>query len=76
MYSHKIFDKTSLFREVKRWKLKSEKIVFTNGCFDLLHPGHIYTLTEAKALGTKLIAAVNSDNSVKRLKGPRPSDSE
>jgi rfaE bifunctional protein nucleotidyltransferase chain/domain len=77
MYSHKIFDKTSLFREVKRWKLKSEKIVFTNGCFDLLHPGHIYTLTEAKALGTKLIAAVNSDNSVKRLKGPdRPIQNE
>ncbi len=43
--------------------------VFTNGCFDLLHPGHIYTLTEAKALGDVLVVGINSDASVKRLKG-------
>lgn len=50
-----------------------EKIVFTNGCFDLLHPGHIDLLTRAKALGTKLIVGINSDASVRKIKGaPRP----
>jgi rfaE bifunctional protein nucleotidyltransferase chain/domain len=44
-------------------------IVFTNGCFDLLHPGHIHTLTRAKALGDVLVVGINSDTSVKRLKG-------
>ncbi|MBM4255166.1 MAG: D-glycero-beta-D-manno-heptose 1-phosphate adenylyltransferase [Deltaproteobacteria bacterium] len=46
-------------------------IVFTNGCFDILHPGHIHTLTHAKAQGDVLIVGVNSDASVKRLKGER-----
>lgn len=50
-----------------------EKIVFTNGCFDILHPGHIDLLTRAKALGTKLIVGINSDESVRQIKGaPRP----
>lgn len=50
-----------------------EKIVFTNGCFDILHPGHIDLLTRAKALGTKLIVGINSDDSVRKIKGaPRP----
>jgi len=44
-------------------------IVFTNGCFDLLHPGHVYTLTQAKTLGDVLVVGINSDASVKRLKG-------
>lgn len=56
--------------------LVKETTVFTNGCFDILHPGHIHMLREAKKLGTKLIVAVNSDASVKRLKGPsRPVNS-
>ena len=46
-----------------------KRIVFTNGCFDLLHPGHLHTLTQAKALGDVLVVAINSDASVKRLKG-------
>jgi len=46
-------------------------VVFTNGCFDILHPGHIHTLTRAKALGDVLIVGINSDASVKRLKGER-----
>ena len=50
---------------------EGKQIVFTNGCFDLLHPGHIHTLTQAKALGDVLIVAINSDASVKRLKGER-----
>jgi D-sedoheptulose 7-phosphate isomerase len=50
-----------------------EKVVFTNGCFDLLHPGHIRLLERARALGTKLIVGINSDASVRKIKGaPRP----
>jgi D-beta-D-heptose 7-phosphate kinase/D-beta-D-heptose 1-phosphate adenosyltransferase len=48
-----------------------ERVVFTNGCFDLLHPGHIRYLREAAALGDLLVVAINSDASVQRLKGPR-----
>ncbi len=56
---------------------KSKKIVFTNGCFDILHRGHITYLAEARKLGDLLIIGVNSDASVKRLKGPsRPINSE
>jgi len=51
-------------------KTEGEKIVLTNGCFDILHPGHIRYLQQAKALGDRLIILVNSDASVKRLKGP------
>src|SRR5262245_8525843 len=46
------------------------RVVFTNGCFDLLHPGHVRYLAEARALGDVLVVAVNSDESVRRLKGP------
>ena len=46
-----------------------EKIVFTNGCFDILHPGHIDLLTRARNLGTKLIVGINSDESVRAIKG-------
>ena len=51
-------------------KARGQKVVFTNGCFDILHQGHLHVLREAKALGDLLIVAVNSDGSVKRLKGP------
>lgn len=51
-------------------KLLNKKLVFTNGCFDLLHQGHVRYLAEAKSLGDVLIVAVNSDHSVRRLKGP------
>jgi rfaE bifunctional protein nucleotidyltransferase chain/domain len=58
-------------------KARGQKTVFTNGCFDILHRGHLHVLREAKALGDLLIVAVNSDGSVKRLKGPsRPVISE
>src|SRR5215207_244736 len=46
-----------------------EKTVFTNGCFDLLHPGHVDLLRRARALGTRLIVAINSDDSVRKIKG-------
>jgi rfaE bifunctional protein nucleotidyltransferase chain/domain len=64
---HKIVAKEDLLPRLNRWKFKGEKIVFTNGCFDLLHQGHIDYLSKAADLGTKLIVAVNSDDSVKRL---------
>ena len=50
-------------------KRKGERIVFTNGCFDLLHPGHIRCLEQARALGDVLIVAINSDASVRQIKG-------
>lgn len=51
------------------WKSKNQKIVFTNGCFDILHYGHVYYLSQAAKHGDKLIIAINSDQSVKILKG-------
>lgn len=62
-------------KEIKKIsrKLKKEgkKIVFTNGCFDLIHKGHIYLLREAKKLGDVLIVGINSDKSVKKIKGEK-----
>ncbi len=51
-------------------RARGEKIVFTNGCFDILHRGHLHLLRAAKALGDVLVVAVNSDSSIKRIKGP------
>lgn len=62
---------------LNEWKFKNEKIVFTNGCFDILHRGHVEYLAQAAALGTKLIIGLNTDQSVKRLKGnDRPVNDE
>lgn len=73
----KLNDIQTIVQKAAQWRLKSDKIVFTNGCFDILHVGHIQTLSEAKKLGDKLIVGVNSDDSVKRLKGEeRPINSE
>lgn len=56
---------------------KDKKIVFTNGCFDIIHKGHVTYLSEAKKLGDLLVIGLNSDDSVKRLKGPdRPINNE
>lgn len=58
-------------------RAQGKKIVFTNGCFDLLHVGHVRYLQEARSLGDALVVGVNSDDSVKRLKGPtRPVQTE
>ena len=51
--------------------INKEKIVFTNGCFDILHPGHIHILDQAKSYADILIVGLNSDESIKRLKGPK-----
>ncbi|HEX4508276.1 MAG TPA: bifunctional D-glycero-beta-D-manno-heptose-7-phosphate kinase/D-glycero-beta-D-manno-heptose 1-phosphate adenylyltransferase HldE [Alphaproteobacteria bacterium] len=57
-------------RKRRRWAAAKEQVVFTNGCFDLLHPGHISLLRQAKAAGDRLVVGLNSDASVARLKGP------
>jgi D-beta-D-heptose 7-phosphate kinase/D-beta-D-heptose 1-phosphate adenosyltransferase len=54
---------------VKRWRKRGQRVGFTNGCFDLLHPGHVSLLEEARAACDRLVVAMNSDESVKRLKG-------
>ena len=53
---------------VNRWSLTGEKVVFTNGCFDILHQGHVDYLSKAADLGTKLVVGVNSDNSVSEVR--------
>lgn len=63
--------------QIQKWKRQNHQIVFTNGCFDLLHPGHISLLNEAKKAGDKLIVGLNTDTSIQRLKGPnRPIQQE
>ena len=68
-HEHACLTHTQLLERVAKSKKKNEILVMTNGCFDLLHPGHIRYLQEASKLGDKLIVAVNSDDSVRRLKG-------
>ncbi len=77
-YIHsKILDHETLQKKLLMWRFREEKIVFTNGCFDLLHSGHLQYLAQAKGLGTKLIIGLNSDASTKRLKGEhRPINDE
>lgn len=58
-----------LEQEIGRWRASGETLVFTNGCFDLLHAGHLKLLHESSGLGDRLIVAVNSDSSVRGLKG-------
>lgn len=72
----KIISKEGLKARIKGWRLLSNQVVFTNGCFDILHRGHIDYLSKAAKLGTKLVIGLNTDASVKRLKGPnRPINS-
>jgi len=62
---------------VQKWKRQGHRVVFTNGCFDLLHPGHVSLLNQSKKTGNRLIVGLNTDASVKRLKGPtRPIQQE
>jgi D-glycero-beta-D-manno-heptose 1-phosphate adenylyltransferase len=73
----KIFDANSIEKMVAQWRLFDKKIVFTNGCFDLLHYGHIDYLSKAASLGDVLVVGLNTDASVKNLKGPsRPVNDE
>jgi D-beta-D-heptose 7-phosphate kinase/D-beta-D-heptose 1-phosphate adenosyltransferase len=73
----KIFNSKSVLNRAKFWRSQNLKIGFTNGCFDLLHPGHIATISTAKAACDKLIIGLNNDSSVRRLKGKqRPIQTE
>jgi rfaE bifunctional protein nucleotidyltransferase chain/domain len=74
-----VFEFSLLAEQVRQWRATGEKIILTNGCFDLLHVGHVRYLRAAKALGGKLIVAVNSDASTRALKGagrPRVPEAE
>ncbi len=73
----KVASLTSAFDFVERWRRRGQRIGFTNGCFDLLHPGHVSLLTQARATCDRLVVGLNSDESVRRLKGEhRPVQSE
>ena len=65
----KIFTRENIRKQCAGWRLKEKKIVFTNGCFDLLHLGHIEYMAKAADLGGALIVGLNSDVSVKKIKG-------
>jgi rfaE bifunctional protein nucleotidyltransferase chain/domain len=64
------YSRPGLIAARTEWKRAGKTVVFTNGCYDLLHPGHIRLLEQARSLGDILILALNSDDSVRRLKGP------
>lgn len=67
----KIKTRKELLTIIEDLKAKGKRIVFTNGCFDLLHIGHVRYLEKARALGDVLVVGVNSDSSVRKLKGPK-----
>lgn len=66
---NKIQSKESAAQIVNRWKLKNDEIVFTNGCFDILHKGHVEYLAKAAEMGDRLVVGINSDDSISKLKG-------
>lgn len=73
----KIKSKEQLNDLVKSWQSRGDKVVFSNGCFDILHLGHIDYLEKARSFGNRLIIGLNSDNSVRKLKGEgRPINNE
>jgi rfaE bifunctional protein nucleotidyltransferase chain/domain len=77
LLAKKISSKADLETQLATWRAQQKKIVFTNGCFDLIHPGHIAYLNEAASLGDVLVVGLNTDSSVKVLKGAnRPINDE
>src|ERR1700675_1956929 len=65
-----LYDRSALVQARAAWRREGKTVVFTNGCYDILHPGHIRLLEKARSLGDLLILALNTDASVARLKGP------
>jgi D-beta-D-heptose 7-phosphate kinase/D-beta-D-heptose 1-phosphate adenosyltransferase len=65
----RVFGREELLQQRTAWRRAGKAVVFTNGCYDLLHPGHIRLLERARTLGDVLILALNSDRSVRRIKG-------
>ena len=77
MTSKKIVTRESIHSLMDEWHRNNLKVVFTNGCFDILHLGHVDYLEKASALGDRMVVGLNTDASVKRLKGPeRPVNNE
>ena len=74
--AHKLMTRPQLTQWLARWRVMGERLVFTNGVFDLLHPGHVDYLERARALGERLIVGLNTDASVSRLKPGRPLQDE
>lgn len=73
----RFYSRAELIEQRRAWRQEGKIVVFTNGCYDILHPGHIRLLERARSLGDVLILALNTDSSVRRLKGPsRPFFSE
>jgi rfaE bifunctional protein nucleotidyltransferase chain/domain len=66
----RLLNRAELLEQRARWLLEGKSVVFTNGCFDLLHPGHIRLLEQARSLGDVLVLGLNSDAGVQRMKGP------
>jgi rfaE bifunctional protein nucleotidyltransferase chain/domain len=66
----RFYDRATLVALRRRWKEEGHTVVFTNGCYDLLHVGHVRFLAEARALGDRLVMGLNTDDSIRRLKGP------
>ena len=66
-----LYNRAELVRARAEWRARSKTVVFTNGCYDILHPGHIRTLERCRQLGDVLILALNSDSSVRAIKGPQ-----
>ncbi|MBN1928443.1 MAG: D-glycero-beta-D-manno-heptose 1-phosphate adenylyltransferase [Chlorobiaceae bacterium] len=67
----KVLTRDQAVLTVQNWQAQGEKVVFTNGCFDILHAGHVRYLTAARQLGDRLVVGLNTDASVRRLKGPK-----
>lgn len=77
LINEKIMSREQLIQRVNTWRSERQTIVFSNGCFDIIHPGHAQYLAAAAALGSRLVIGVNTDESVKKLKGAaRPVISE
>ena len=66
----KLYTRDELVKQRDDWRRENKRVVFTNGCYDILHPGHVRLLERARSLGDVLILALNKDTSVRRLKGP------
>ena len=66
----RLYSRAELVEQRARWRREGKTVVFTNGCYDLLHPGHIRLLEQCRSMGDVLILALNSDASARRMKGP------
>jgi rfaE bifunctional protein nucleotidyltransferase chain/domain len=68
--AYKLVDMATLQQRLRHWRAVGDKVVFTNGCFDILHRGHVELLAECRDLGAHVVLGLNSDTSVRKLKGP------